>query len=252
MMATFKAYFKKEIIESARQYRYIILSVGIILFAILDPIMLKALPLLMKGQLPVDLSSIMVITPKSAATNYIKDLFQIGCLFVVFTMGGILCDEIRSQKLLFPYSMGSSTAGIVLAKVLHYTLTIVLLIFIGFPVNYYYGSILFEGQTIGFTEVLTSAVLMSVFFFFNITLVTFLSSIVKKGITAGFIAIVIDYTAIPLSSIKKICKFIPYTLIQGANTFTFDNMILTIIFTISLSLLLTILTINNMNKVEII
>ena len=51
-MRTFKAYFEKEIMESIRQYRYLVLAVGIIVFAILDPLMLKLLPKILANQYP--------------------------------------------------------------------------------------------------------------------------------------------------------------------------------------------------------
>jgi ABC-2 type transport system permease protein len=72
-MITFKAYFKKEIMESKRQYKYIILAVGIIAFAILDPVMLKLLPKILENQLQGqgDLNLLIVSTPKAAINNYI-------------------------------------------------------------------------------------------------------------------------------------------------------------------------------------
>ena len=75
-MTTFKAYFKKEIMESKRQYKYIILAVGIIAFAIIDPFMLKLLPKILEKQLQGDLSSLFIATPKSAINNYIKESFS--------------------------------------------------------------------------------------------------------------------------------------------------------------------------------
>ncbi len=76
-MTTFKAYFKKEIMESSRQYKYIILAVGIIAFAILDPFMLKILPKILEKQSQGDLSSLFVATPKSAINSYIKIFFKL-------------------------------------------------------------------------------------------------------------------------------------------------------------------------------
>lgn len=251
-MATFNAYLKKEIMESSRQYRYLVLAIGILLFAILDPLMLKLLPMLVKGQLPVDISALMVITPKSVMINYIKDLYQMGGIFIVFTLGGILSDEVTSQKLVFPYSMGSSPAGIVLAKSVHYALTIVILTFLGFIICYNYSGVLFTGESIEFLEVMHSAILMSIFLMFLMTLTIFLSSLVKKGITAGFISLAISFLMPTVSGLDGVGNFIPYKLIQGADEFSMNNMAVTVIFVLVLCVAFIILTIRRMEKIEVI
>lgn len=251
-MATFNAYLRKEMIESSRQYRYLVLAIGIILFAILDPLMLKLLPIIMKNQIPVDLSSLMVITPKSAMLNYIKDLYQIGSIFVVFTIGGALSDEIRSERLVFPYSLGCKPAELVLAKAVHYCISIAILIFAGFLMNFYYGGVLFSGESVGLAGAMASAVLMSLYFVFLIIMTLLISSLVKKGITAGFISLAASYITLPFADMDGIGSFMPYKLVQGANAFSIDGMTCTIIFILLLSAVFAALTICRMEKVEVI
>jgi ABC-2 type transport system permease protein len=251
-MKTFKAYFKKEILESIRQYRYLILAIGILLFAIMDPIMLKLLPVIMKSQIPADLSSLMVFTPKTAAQNYIKDLYQVGLMFVIFALSGTLSDEISNGKLIFPYSMGGRPSGIVLAKVLHNISTTAILTFIGFSLNYYYICILFTGEALSYNQILISAFLTIVFYSFAITLVTLFSSIFKKGIISGAITISIIYLTSTLANFKSLGKFIPYKLIAGANTFSFKSMEFPVIFTVIECIIFAVITIQRMKKVEVI
>ena len=251
-MTTFKAYFKKEIIESIRQYRYLILATGILLFAIMDPIMLKLLPVIMKNQLPADLSSLMVFTQKTAAQNYIKDLYQVGMMIVIFAISGTLSDEINSGKIVFPYSMGGRPSGIVIAKVLHNILTTAILTFIGFSLNYYYISIFFTGTALSYKQILISAAIWIVFFSFAITLATFLSSIFKKGIASGAITIGIIYITSTFANIKGLGKFMPYKLVLGANSYSFENMTIPIIIAVFECIVFTALTVQRMKKVEVI
>lgn len=251
-MTTFKAYFKKEIIESIRQYRYLILAIGILLFAIVDPIMLKLLPVIMKNQIPADLSSLMIFTPITAAANYMKDLFQVGLMFIVFAISGTLSDEINSGKLVFPYSMGANPAGIVIAKVLHNALTAVLMVFAGFSLNYYYVSILFTGAALRYKQILTSAVLMMVLVCFAITFVTLLSSLFNKGIASGAACLGIIYLSAPFAKINGIGKFMPYKLFIGANSFSFEDMSFPIIFTVLECIIFIVLAIHRMEKTEVI
>lgn len=251
-MATFKAYLKKEIIESARQYRYIVLAVGIIAFAILDPFMLKILPEILKGQIPGDISALFKTTEKMAVMNYIKDLSQIGYMFVVFSISGALSEEISSGKLIFPYSKGGSAFSIVLAKFLHYLCAIILFTFIGFFIAFYYSSILFTGDTITLKEALAAALLVSLYYFFNIALAFLFSSFTKKGITAGFLVIVINFLLIPVTKVKTIGSLMPYKLIDLANSFTFKDSFKAIIFVLLSSLIFMAITIYRMEKVEVI
>lgn len=251
-MRTFKAYFKKEIMESSRQYKYIILAVGIIAFAILDPFMLKILPKILEKQSQGDLSSLFVTTPISAINSYINHLFQIGNLFIVFTVASTLSDEINGEKLVFPYSKGSKPSCIVLAKITHYTILVIILTFVGFFTCYYYGNILLEGEKASLSGIMNSSILMSVYFFFNITLVTLFSSLVKKSVTAGFITLIIAFLSATLANSKTIGNFISYKLIVGANLFTLENYLFAIVFSIIFSLIFIILTIFRMNKVEVI
>ena len=251
-MKTFKAYFKKEIMESKRQYKYIILSIGIIAFAILTPVMLKLLPKILEQQLKGDLSSLFVATPKSAINEYIKNLFQIGTLFIIFTLGSNLNEEINEEKFVFPYSKGAVPASIVLAKIIHYTIVVTILTFIGFLICAYYGSILLMGEKVSLSGILNSSILMSVFYFFNITLVTFFSSFVKKGVSAGFITVVITFLSATFVNFNTAGNFMPYKLVQGANLFTLENYLYTIAFSIMCSILFIIATIFKMNKVEVI
>lgn len=238
--------------EAKRQYKYIILAVGIIAFAILDPFMLKLLPKILEKQLQGNLSSLFVVTPKGAINNYIKDLFQIGTLFITFTLASTLNDEINEEKFVFPYSKGSKPIGIVLAKIIHYTIVVIILTFIGFLTCAYYGSILFQGEKVALSGIMNSALLMSVYYFFNITLVTLFSSFVKKGVTAGFITVMITFISAALVNLNTIGKFMPYKLVEGANLFTLESYSYTIVFSIMCSILFIIATIFKMNKVEVI
>jgi ABC-2 type transport system permease protein len=251
-MTTFKAYFKKEIMEAKRQYKYVILAVGILAFAIFDPFMLKLLPKILEKQLSGDLSSLIVATPKGAINNYIKSLFQIGTLFIIFSFASTVNEEINEEKLVFPYSKGSKPMGIVLAKIIHHTVVVTILTFIGFLICSYYGGILFQGEKATVSGIMNSALLMSVYYFFNIALVTLFSSFVKKGVTAGFITLMITFLSAALVNLNTIGRFMPYKLVEGANLFTLEGYLFIIVFSIISSTLFIIATIFKMNKVEVI
>jgi ABC-2 type transport system permease protein len=165
------------------------LAAGIILFAVLDPLMLKLLPSILKNQLSGDLSALFVVTQKSAVQNYIKELNQVGLLFVVFIFSGVLSDEIYNQKLVFPYSKGAKPGSIVLAKFLNYLIIVSILTAIGFFINYYYITILFTKDPIEFTGIFPSITLVCIYYMFTISLTLLLSSLFKRGLAAGIIVL---------------------------------------------------------------
>ncbi|SDF11771.1 ABC-2 type transport system permease protein [Thermoanaerobacter thermohydrosulfuricus] len=251
-MNTFKAYLKKEIIESWRHYKYLILLIGIVLFAILDPIILKLLPEMFKNEINGDLASLIQIDMKSAVQNYIKDLNQISLLIVLLTLMGTLSEEVSSQKLVFPYSKGANLSAIVISKILHYSVTLSIFIITGFAISYYYATTLFHNNVIAFNKILISSILMSIYYIFIITLLIFLSSILKKGIIAALLVLILHIVSSILVNIDKIAKFIPYNLISLANSFSTENILTTIISAILYCIILSIFTMKIMNKIEII
>jgi len=251
-MGTFKAYFKKETKEYGRQYKYLILAIGIVGFALFNVIMLKLLPEILKNQLPPEVASYFKTTEKAAVLNYIKNLLQLGNFFVIFTYCGSLSDELASQKLVFPYSKGASPLALVAAKFIHYSSIVVAFTFMGFFSTYYYAGVLFKGESLSISEIAAAATLLSIYFIFNIALLTLISSLCKKGITAGIVTLAITFLSIPLTNISKISKLIPYKLVENANLFSFNNIAFTMIFTIFISIGFVILAIIRMNKVEVI
>ena len=180
-----------EIGNNLLRYECIVLGVGILVFAILDPIMLKLLPIFLKGQVVkgVDLSTVFLVTQKMALQNYIKDLFQIGNLFITLSM---------------------------------------IIIF--------------------------SALFVSLYYTFNISLIVFFSSLFKKSIAAGIIVLVISYF-MPLGlNIKVLANYIPYRLVSEAYLFgsVSGDIWITILFVALLAILLNIAAMWRMNKVEVI
>lgn len=251
-MKTFKAYFKKEIIESIRNYKYLVLAIGLLIFAVLDPIMLKLLPDILKSQVPIDLGALFKVDRAYAVTNYIKDLYQIGLLVVVFTFSGTLGEELWGHKLVFPYSRGANPKALVLAKFIHHVLSITILVFLGFILNYYYASVLFSGGDININKVLTSAALISAYYAFSLSLLLLFSSLFKKSVFSGILVLIICYLLGTLSFVDKIKDFSPYNLISLAYKFSFNGSIKGLTATFIISLIFILLTMYRLKKAEVI
>lgn len=256
-MNTFKAYLKKEIFESYRQYRYLVLIAGIFFFAVATPIMNKLLPDILKSQMGSDKKTLSALTAlfhptiKYVLQNYIKDLFQIGTLIVVFTLCGSFSEEITTKKFVFPYAKGAIPKQIVLAKAVHYILVVTAIVICGFFINYYYTTLLFKGDAIPIDKIITSALYMCIYYVFNITLTLFFSSIIKKGIVSGIIVLVISYFSSLLNGVKAISKFSPYRLVATASSFSSKDINETVLIIIIYCVIFILAAIIRMERIQI-
>jgi ABC-2 type transport system permease protein len=223
-----------------------------VFFAIATPIMLKLLPKLIEGQLNADLSSFFVVNKRIAIQSYIGDLMEIGYLVVILALSGILSDELNSKKLVFPYSKGGSPSQMVFAKFIHYALTIVLVLTVGFTVNHYYVNIIISGEGVAFSGIMISAFLISLYFIFGLSIAMFFSSLFEKALTAGIVTLAVSYLMILVAGVKVLKKLIPYNLIQSASEFTLEGTLTVIASTLTLTVIMVALTCYRMGKVEII
>ncbi len=117
------------------------------------------MPLFLKS-LPIDLSAVFADFNRDAAfISFLGDFFEVGTLFFALTLMGLISNEVYYMRLVFPYSAGADTAGMVLAKYIHYGLTFSVFILIAFLTNYFSTNRLFEGGILGIGIVMKSALL---------------------------------------------------------------------------------------------
>ena len=254
-MGSFKAYFIKEIRESIRNHKYLILAVGFIFWALLDPLMLKLLPLLLKNYMPADVSVLFsTFTRDTAFQTFLKDLFQIGSLFIIFTLMGIISNEVYSKNLVFPYSRGLKPAGMVIAKYIHYLITISLFILIAFLTNYFYIIRLFSGGLLSISNVFKSSLLYILYYAVLLSFLLYLSSLFKRSIIPGIITLVFAYCLSILNQFKTIRSYFPnYLFLKAADIKNiFDSSLIpTVIISFCIIILLVYLSILHMKKIDI-
>jgi hypothetical protein len=254
-MGSFKAYFIKEIKESIRNHKYLILAVGFIFWALLDPLMLKLLPLLLKNYMPVDVSVLFsTFTLDTAFQTFLKDMFQIGSLFIIFTLMGIVSNEVYSKNLVFPYSRGLKPEGMIIAKYIHYLITISLFILVAFLTNYLYIVKLFSGGFLSISDVFESSLLYMLYFAVLLSFLLYLSSLFKRSIIPGITTLVLAYSLSILNQFKTIRSYFPnYLLLKAADIKNiFDSSLIpTVIISFCLIILLVYLSILHMKKIDI-
>ncbi|MCD4669419.1 MAG: hypothetical protein K8S14_03125 [Actinomycetia bacterium] len=253
-MRTFKTYFKKEILEAIRTNKYLILFVGTIFWALLNPLVLKLVPLLLKSS-PVDMTSFLPdFTRDVAFQSFMGDFFQIGTLFFAFTLMGLLSNEVRFKKLVLPYTGGADPAGIVLAKYIHYGATLSIFILTAFLTNYFYTDQLFDGGILSVGMALRSALLYILYYCVLLAILLYLSSLFKRGLAAGIAVVVMGYTLSVFNKFSNIRPYLPnYLLYKAADIGNaLDNTLIpTLIISFCLIIVFVLLTVRRMKKIDI-
>ncbi len=253
---SFKTYVKKEIIEGMRAKKFLVLAIGVLFFALSDPIMLKLLPEILKNQMQgADLSMLLELSQKAALESYTNNLFQLSTLIVVLSMMGIISKERSDKTLTIPVSMGCSIKGIVLAKLLVYGVFILLINVIGMLIAFCYSGIIF-GFTYGSLFAATvSGAIYGVFFVFVLSVLILASSFFKKSFLPVTITLLFVYL-MPLAGYFEMLKrYLPVNLLTEANYFAdllSKNMLVSFICTISLTVIFNVLSVFKLEKVEFV
>jgi len=254
-MKTFKAYFKKEMLEATRTYKYLILFSGIVFWAIMNPLMIKLMPLILKNYLPADLSVLFSeYSLDMAFMDFMGDIFQLSTFFIVLSLMGLISNEVYRKRLVFPYSRGAEPAGIVLAKYTHYTLTVSVFILVAFLTNYFYITRLFEGGVLSIEIVLKSSLLYILYYAVLLATLIFLSSLFKRGLITGVTVIVTAFSLSIINRFSIVRVYFPnYLLFKAADLgHVFNNSLIpTVIISFCIIILLVFLSILRMKKIDI-
>ncbi len=221
-MASFKAFLKKEWLEGLRAYRFLVITLGIGFFALLDPVMMKLLPSILQNQFGnIDLSAMMDISLSGVMASHLKNLYQISTFVIVLTLMGIVSSEKGEKTLLLPVAMGLKTTAVILAKWLIYVGFITIVTVCGISLCYGYGALLFDESFESFATVLKAGLLQSLYFAYVLSLVMALSTFSKKTFIAGITSLVAVFTLPLLGMIlPDLGKFLPNQLLKEAGLFS--------------------------------
>ena len=255
-MKSFKAYFKKEITEAIRTYKYMVLFIGIIFWpAMLGPMMLKLLPLLLKNYMPAETMALFSdFTRDYAFQSFLSDSFQIGMIVIAFALMGLLANEVRMKRLVFPYSRGANPAGMVLAKYIHYAITVSIFILIAFFIDYLYVDRFFIGGILSIKILLESSLLYMLYFCTILSILLYLSSLFRRGLAAGFTVLVLGFSLSIFNQFDTVRAYLPnYLILKAADIgHVFDSSLIpTVIISFCLIILFVFLSILRMKRIDV-
>ncbi len=216
-MSTFTAYLKKEIMESSRQNKYLILGAFFGFFALSTPITLRLLPSIVQSQMPGFPPELMEFDAVYSMQSYIKNIYQLGSMAVAFVLMGVLAEERLQGKLVFPVSQGATIEGIVGAKVVHYGAAVSAIVFAATMLNYYYSVLLFPDGDPGIAAAAGCAGLLAAYFATRVVLVVFASAVFTRPLAAGLTALVVSYLEPVAASVPRFRPLAAYSLIDAAS-----------------------------------
>lgn len=214
----------KEIRYGLRNSRFLILFVSILFLAISAPVMNKVfLPMLMKSQLPgitaETLGQILDMTQLGSMRSYMGDVFEIGTIIIVFTLCGLLAQEIRDNTLVLPLCSGKRFHTVVGSKLLVFGFFLMLTSVIATLINYLYAGLLFSFD-VGFGPVLRSGFLLGSYLLFLLTALVFWGAVIRKPIAAGLLTCATVYGIHIAGSLLKIDSYLPSGLLREAQSFS--------------------------------
>lgn len=113
------AFFKKEMLESVRTYKLLILIIVFVLMGIISPVIAKVTPDIIDAIVPEGIE-IKIPEPTSvdAWLQFFKNTSQIGLVVLVVTFAGLMSNELSKGTLVNMLTKGLSRRTVILSKFL--------------------------------------------------------------------------------------------------------------------------------------
>lgn len=245
-MSLLKPYLKKEILEWTRTQRLMILGIAILFFTFSTPLMLYALPIILKNQMP-ELLTLFKTSQSISLTNFIGDVYQIFGGIVLFFGFKSFTKEFSNGQFITPWITGANIKKVYLAKFLSFIMMVFMLITISTTFSYFYAGLIFNDFTTPIASVFSEILAVSSFIFLHLSVLLLLSS--KK--ISNFIVIPVvfgSYYILPgLFSLLSLNFDTPFDLLNfDFNTLNYDTSVITLAITVII-VTLSILTLKTLN-----
>lgn len=209
---------KKEFLEAHRTKKLMVMGIIALFFALLDPVMLKMTPYLLKEFSGIDMGDMIQLTQTAELKDFHQDIYQLFTIVLVIVIGNVWLNEVKQRTLVIPVSKGLKLSTIILAKIITYAVLVNVLIYIAYTLNYFYSGIIF-GFGVDYYQVFSSAVMMGLFYTFCIVFIISISIWVSKFSAVVFITLLVIFGGSFIASLLKVEVYTPYGLLNEASVF---------------------------------
>lgn len=206
-------FFKKEVLESWRTKRFLILGVVFLIFAIMSPLFAKLTPEIMKTALGQTMAD-QIPTPTSldSWTQYYKNISQLGIFVIVIMFSGSLSGEVAKGTLVNLVTKGLPRYAVILGKFLNQFLEWTILLGASFLITWGYTAYYFPDHAS--PHIFLGFVPLFVFGFFLLSVILFGSAIARNNYTGLLLAVFVYAGLNVVNLFKKAVDYNPITLIN--------------------------------------
>ncbi len=239
-------FIKKELLDSKRNGKMLILGITFVLFGIMSPALAKLTPWIMEmyadqlAETGVVVGNI-TVDAVSSWSQFVKNI-PMAIIVYILVCGNIYTKEYQSGTLVLLLTKGLKRSEVVIAKAIFLLLGWTVGYFLVFGITYGYNAYFWDNSIM--PNLCDIAVGWWLFGVFAVALTVFFSTLAgsSSGVMLGTLAgVVISYI---LSTIPKIAPYVPTTLMSAGEA----DITKAIIVTSILSALLLVSAIPLMNK----
>ncbi|MCD8510300.1 MAG: ABC transporter permease [Bacillus sp. (in: Bacteria)] len=213
--------FKKEFVESIRNFKWLWIPIVFVLLGITQPVTSYYLPDIIKnfGGLPEGaVMEFPLPTGAQVLAETLGQFNQIGILVLVLAFMGTVAGERTSGTNIMILVKPVSYISYITAKWVHISLLAVSSFVLGFLLALYYTHLLIE--TVPFSQVIQGIFIYILWLLFVITLVVFFSTIIKSSGVVAFLTLGITITlSIVGSIVPNIMRWSPTMLTSHSYSF---------------------------------
>lgn len=179
-MRGYYAFLKKELLESIRTYKLLILIAVFFIFGMLSPLTAKLMPELLSSFLPEGMTlTIAEPTALDAWMQFFKNTSQMGLILIVILFSGILGTELTRGTLINMLTKGLSRYAVILSKLTAMILLWTVSYTTAFIVTWGYTAYLFPNDALPHLGL--SLFCLWLFGTFLMTLLLFAAALVKSS-----------------------------------------------------------------------
>ena len=256
-MRSFVAFFKKELLESVRSSKLMLLLILFFAFGVMNPAIAKLTPWLLEvmGEELAESGMIIAEVKVDALTSWTQFFKNIPMALIAFILiyGGIFTKEYESGTLVIVLTKGLPRYKIVLSKALTMLLVWSACYFLCFGVTYGYNAYYWDN---GIAQSLLPATLLCwLFGVFTITLTLFFSVLSRSYGSVMLSTGACVFLPYLISIIPKTAKYLPTSLMNGMIWLTgaekIEDYIPAVVITSALSVALLVACVPIFNKKQL-
>lgn len=217
----FSVLFRKEVKESLKTYRLLIVVALLVVFGLTTPLILKFLPkiLEMSGEaIPFQLP---VFTAADAIKSYLGNLGQIGLLIAVLVSMGAIAQERERRTAVMTLSKPAGFGAFVTAKLAVLALTFAIGLILGAAGCYLYSVVLLGPFAAGSFVLIN--LLAFTYLLVCISLTLMFSAFFRNQLAAGGLALGSLIILALMSNIPPLAQILPVALMNWASSIAAGN-----------------------------